>query len=246
MGAARKVLVVTDQPGLGQDLGRALASEGFSVVTMADGAHALRAIAAEAYGLVIADAEQSAGGVRLAAEVKAQWPWTPVVVIARDGEQVAGADMVLPKPQTAETIAAEIRRIAQTAPSLAPHAETAPPAKRKGGVGGLVMSALAAGASALALPFVLLAGFAWILAQRAAADDKTASGETTAARVILFLASPFVALLYMGIMPMIGMRELVRLGIAAEASAGHPPGKGLSGLVRHLFAGGRVWLADAR
>ncbi|MDQ2081837.1 hypothetical protein RA307_16755 [Xanthobacteraceae bacterium Astr-EGSB] len=246
MGAVRKALVVTGETGLGQDLGRALADGGFLVITMPDGAQALKAIAAEVHDLVIIDVDCMPGGQRFVAEFRAQRPWTPVVVIAGAGDEVAGGGMVLHKPLTAETLAGEVRRIIQTAPGLADHVETAPSAKAGGGIGALALSALAAIASAVALPFVLLTGVAWIVAQRAAADDKTAFGETAAVRILLFFASPFVALLYMGIMPMIGMRELVRLGAAAEAGAGHPPGKGLGALVRHLFVGGRVWIADAR
>jgi CheY-like chemotaxis protein len=246
MGAVRKVLIVADDPGLGRDLEAAFGREGFSAVAMADSAQALKSAVTEGYDLVCVDMDRMPGGQRFAAEFKALWPWTPVVVIAGAGDEVAGGGMVLHKPLTAETLAGEVRRIIQSAPGLADHVETAPSAKAGGGIGALALSAFAAIASAVALPFVLLTGVAWIVAQRAAADDKTAFGETAAVRILLFFASPFVALLYMGLMPMIGMRELVRLGAAAEAGAGHPPGKGLGGLVRHLFVGGRVWIADAR
>jgi CheY-like chemotaxis protein len=245
MGAVRKVLVVADDPGLGHDLETAFAREGFSVVAMADSAQALKAAVSEGYDLVCVDVDGMPRGRRFAAEFTAQLPWTPVVVIVGPGEQQSGGGMVLAKPLTAEALSGEVRRIVQTTPRLAGPVETAPSAKPKGGIGALVLSALAATASLVALPFVLLTGVAWIVAQRAAADDKTGFGETAAARIVLFFASPFVALVYMGIMPMIGMRELIRLGAAAEAGAGHPPGKGLGALVRQLFVGGRVWIADA-
>jgi CheY-like chemotaxis protein len=246
MGAVRKVLVVADDSGLAHDIEAAFAREGFSVVVVADSAQGLKAAAAESYDLVCVDVDRMPGGQRFVAEVGTLQPWTPVVVITAEGAPAGRGDLVLCKPLTAETLTGEVRRIIQATPSLADHVETAPSTKAKGGIGALALSAFAAIASVVALPFVLLTGFAWIVAQRAAADDKTAFGETAAVRILLFFASPFVALLYMAIMPMIGMRELVRLGAAAEAGEGHPPAKGLGGLVRHLFVGGRVWIADAR
>jgi hypothetical protein len=131
--------------------------------------------------------------------------------------------------------------------ALAGYTETAPSSKRKGGLGGLLLSALVSLGSAIAFPVVAVTGAAWIIAQRAAADSgPLPTGETVAARIVLFFASPFVALFYMGIMPMIGMRELIRLGAEAEVRAGGKPRTGITGMVSHLMAGGRVWIADGR
>jgi hypothetical protein len=177
-----------------------------------------------------------------------------VVVIVGEGDeaagrraQAAGAALVLHKPVSAQALADGTRQVLMSNRVLAAYAETAPSSPRKGGVGGLILSALVALGSAIAFPVVALTGTAWIVAQRAAADSgPLPTGETVAARIALFFASPFVALFYMGIMPMVGMMELMRLGAEAEARAGGKPRTGITGMVRHLIAGGRVWIADGR
>jgi CheY-like chemotaxis protein len=244
MGTLRKALVVTGDAGVAQGLEGALAGAGFSVVAVADGAQALKTIAAEDQDLVFVDLEGD-GAAHSIAKMKALQPWTPVVAIAAGGDRAAGAAAILTKPLTAEAIAAELRRLVQTTPRLADPAETVPAAKRKGGVGRLILSALVAGASAIALPFVALAGVLWIAAERAAAEDETTAGEVGATRILLFFVGPFVALAYMAAMPIVGLRELVRLGERTETAAGRAPGRGLSGFVRHLFVGGRAWIAAA-
>jgi hypothetical protein len=50
----------------------------------------------------------------------------------------------------------------------------------------------------------------------------------------------------MGIMPMVGMMELIKLGVEAEARAGGKRRTGITGMVSHLMAGGRVWIAEGR
>jgi CheY-like chemotaxis protein len=255
MATVRKVLVVGSEPGLGQDIERALTETGCSVVAMANGAEALKAIASENYGLVFADAAAPGlGGIGMAAQVKAQQPWIPVVVIVGEGDaaagrraQAAGAALVLRKPVSAQALADGIGQVMASSQALAGYAETAPASKQKGGLGGLMLSALVSLGSAIAFPAVAATGVAWIVAQRAAADSgPSPSGNTVAARILLFFASPFVALFYMGIMPIVGMMELIKLGVAAEARAGAKPRTGVAGMISHLIAGGRVWIADER
>jgi CheY-like chemotaxis protein len=255
MTTVRKVLVVADEPSLGQSLDRALTEAGCSVVTMANGAEALKTIATADYDLIFADAAAPGlGGIEIAAQVKAQLPWTPVVVIVGEGDaaagrraQAVGTDLVLHKPVSAQALADGTRQVLTSNWALAGYAETAPSPKRKGGLGGLMLSAIVSLGSAIAFPAVALTGVAWILAQRAAVDSgPSPTGETVAARIVLFFASPFVALFYMGIMPVIGMMELIKLGAAAEAREGRKPRTGIAGMISHILTGGRIWIADGR
>jgi CheY-like chemotaxis protein len=255
MAAVRKVLVVEDEPGLGQNLDRALTESGCSVVTLVNGAEALKAIAIGNFDLVFADAAAPGlGGIEIAAQVKAQRPWTPVVVIVGAGDaaagrraQAAGADLVLHKPVSAQALADGTGQVLTSNRALAGYAETAPSPQRKGGLGGLVLSGLVSLGSAIAFPVVALTGVAWIIAQRAATDSgPSPTGETVAARIVLFFASPFVALFYMGIMPIVGMLELIKLGADAEARAGGKQRTGIPGMISHLMTGGRVWIAEGR
>jgi CheY-like chemotaxis protein len=110
------VLLAEDEPGLRRLVTRSLSGVGHSVVAVADGRAALEAFRRGVFDLVISDrAMPEMDGVRLAAEIKALSPTTPVVLLTgfgdlmrAAGEQPAAVDAVVPKPVTSSALLAAV------------------------------------------------------------------------------------------------------------------------------------------
>lgn len=220
MGAINKILVVEADPAVGADIERVLAKKALAVVIVANGAEALKMMAAESYAAVFADVDAPGmGGCEVAAQVKAQQPWMPVVLIAGSDAvpaQAAGTVGVLRKPLTEDKIEEAARLVVESAPSLAAHAETAPASKSAGGIGSLIAAAFIALFTAIVAPAVAVGGWLWLGLESATREDAASTGRTAVARIFLFFVSPFLALFYMGVMPMIGVMELMKLGGAGN------------------------------
>jgi CheY-like chemotaxis protein len=87
MSALRKVLVVDDDPVVGKSFNRVLSKDkGYVVVTAQNAAEALEKMREQEYDVVFTDIKMPGmDGVELTERVKASRPWTPVVIITGYG-----------------------------------------------------------------------------------------------------------------------------------------------------------------
>ncbi len=87
MSALRKVLVVDDDAIVGKSFNRVLSEKKGYVVTTVENAHeALKQIREQSFDVVFTDIKMPGmDGVELAERVKATHPWTPVVIITGYG-----------------------------------------------------------------------------------------------------------------------------------------------------------------
>jgi len=189
MSALRKVLVVDDDPVVGKSFNRVLSDKGYIVVTAEDGYDALMKLKAEKYDVVFTDIKMPGmDGLEVAERVKARQPWVPVVIVTGYGSKAseeraraAGVADFLRKPLSPDMIehsAAEALRGAAPEPAAAP-----PPA------------AAVEAAPAEAAPVAV-----------AAAGE--AAKPNLLKNMALFLAAPFVGLVYAVLLPFVGIGML--------------------------------------
>jgi DNA-binding NtrC family response regulator len=190
MSAQRKVLVVDDDPVVGQSFDRVLSRKGYAVITAANGDEALAKLATETYDIVFTDLRMPGmDGLEVAEQVKARQPWTPVVIVtgygskpSEDRARALGVAEFLNKPLSPEMIEDSAAKAlstapvaaAQAAPAAAPPAEAAP-AKKPNMLKNMVLFLLSPFIGllyAVLLPFVGLGMLAWIAMKK---DDKAAT-----------------------------------------------------------------------
>jgi DNA-binding NtrC family response regulator len=190
MSAQRKVLVVDDDPVVGQSFDRVLSRKGYAVITAANGDEALAKLATEKYDIVFTDLRMPGmDGLEVAERVKARQPWTPVVIVtgygskpSEDRARALGVAEFLNKPLSPEMIEDSAAKAlstapvaaAQAAPAAAPPAEAAP-AKKPNMLKNMVLFLLSPFIGllyAVLLPFVGLGMLAWIAMKK---DDKAAT-----------------------------------------------------------------------
>jgi CheY-like chemotaxis protein len=86
MSAVRKVLVVDDDPVVAKSFDRVLAGKGYAVITAASGQEALTKLETEDYDVVFTDIKMPGmSGLEMAEKVKASRPWLPVVIVTGYG-----------------------------------------------------------------------------------------------------------------------------------------------------------------
>ena len=87
MTALRKILVVDDDPVVGKSFTRVLgADKGYVVITAPNAAEALEKMREQEYDLIVTDIKMPGmDGVELAEQVRARKPWTPVVIVTGYG-----------------------------------------------------------------------------------------------------------------------------------------------------------------
>lgn len=87
MSALRKVLVVDDDPVVGKSFDRVLSKDkGYVVITAENAAQALERLREQEYDVIFTDIRMPGmDGVELAERVKARRPWTPVVIVTGYG-----------------------------------------------------------------------------------------------------------------------------------------------------------------
>jgi CheY-like chemotaxis protein len=197
MSALRKVLVVDDDPVVGNSFNRVLSEKGYIVVTAADGFDALMKLQAEKYDVVFTDIRMPGmDGLEVAEQVKARQPWTPVVVVTGYGTaaneeraRAAGVSDFLRKPLSPEMIevsAAKALRPQEAASvALARHEEAAAPA-----------------------------------APVTVAEEEPVTTGAMVKNMALFLSAPFIGLLYAVLLPFVGLGMLA--WFAAKALVEHP------------------------
>lgn len=188
MNALKKVLVVDDDPVIGKSFNRVLAGKGYVVVNAENGQDALNKIANEKYDAVFTDIRMPGmDGIEVAEKMRANQPWTPVVIITGYGSpenearaKAAGVSAFLHKPLSPETIEQSVETaVAALPPALAE------------------------------LPQI-----AAVAAQPAIEDEQaTHRGVFQVLREIAaFIAAPFIGLAYVAMFPFIGLGMLVWYG----------------------------------
>ncbi len=87
MAALRKILVVDDDPVVGKSFNRVLGvDKGYVVITAPNAAQALERLREQEYDLVVTDIKMPGmDGMELAEQVRARKPWTPVVIVTGYG-----------------------------------------------------------------------------------------------------------------------------------------------------------------
>ena len=192
MSALRRVLVVDDDPVVGNSFNRVLSEDkGYVVITAQNAAEALEKLRAQEYDLVVTDIKMPGmDGVELAERVKARQPWIPVVIITGYGTtenevraKAAGVSDFIRKPLSPEMIE-----------ESAAHAlrETTVP----------VVPELAARPIELSTVAVV-------------------PKDSRVKNIALFLAAPFIGLAYAVMLPLVGMVMLAKVGMQAWKAKSH-------------------------
>jgi CheY-like chemotaxis protein len=185
MSALRKVLVVDDDPVVGESFNRVLSGKGYAVITASDGQEALAKLEAEQYDVVFTDLRMPGmTGLEVAESVRARQPWIPVVIVTGYGSsrseeraRAAGVSDFLHKPLSPDMIEDSAARALRHAAS--PAIGQPQPA--------------AAVAPALAEPAV-------------------AKRPKLLKNMALFLLAPFVGLVYAVLLPFVGLGMLAWIG----------------------------------
>lgn len=191
MSALRKVLVVDDDPVVGQSFKRVLSGKGYAVTTAGDGHEAVARLQAETYDMVFTDLRMPGmTGLEVAERVKARQPWTPVVIVTGYGSRrseerarAAGVSEFLHKPLSPEMIEQSTERALLESARLA---VARPPQSD-----------------------VATAGV------HAGPERETASSPRVLKNMALFLSAPFVGLLYAVLLPFVGLGMLAWAGVQA-------------------------------
>jgi CheY-like chemotaxis protein len=224
MTAAKRILVIDDDPVVGKSFDRVLAPKGYAVIAAMDGAEALERLAGEQYDAVYTDIKMPGmDGLEVARRIKAARPWLPVLIVTGYGTQASedaarsiGVAGFLHKPLSPEDIEASA---AAATPALLP-----PPAaaaeKRSAAKAALLLVA----APFISLAFVILAPFAGLgalawLALKAAAARWPAPARFVK-NALLFFAAPFIGLAYLLAAPFVGLGAIVWLALRAARERG--------------------------
>lgn len=180
MSALRKVLVVDDDPVVGESFNRVLSGKGYAVITASNGEEALAKLKAEQYDLVFTDLRMPGmDGLEVAERVKAKQPWTPVVIVTGYGSApseerawAAGVSDFLNKPLSPEMIEDSAARALAQAPMPAPAvavpaaaAAQPAPARKPNTVKNALLFLMAPFVGlvyAVLLPFVGIGMLAWV------------------------------------------------------------------------------------
>jgi CheY-like chemotaxis protein len=210
MSALRKVLVVDDDPVVGKSYNRVLSGKGYVVTTAENAKEALERMSHDEYDLVVTDIKMPGmNGLELAETVKARRPWTPVLIVTGYGDAAderrareAGVTGFLHKPLSPEMIedsAAEALRGVASISASEVHAAPVEAVWRD--------PVSATVAAVVESPSVETA------AEPVAAESRLKN-------IALFLAAPFIGLVYAVFLPFVGLGTLVWMGGKALAKSG--------------------------
>lgn len=239
MNGSHKVLVVDDDPAVRKSIDRVLSGKGYAVITAENGEEAMRKMKEEKYDVVYTDIRMPGmSGLDVAEQVKAQKPWTPVVIITGYGTEAAearakaaGVSGFLHKPLSPEMIE-DSARDALAAPATAaqvlvlPASAEAPAAAPSTTAVTLKNIALFFAAPFIglayivALPFVGLGVFAMLAGRAAAKIEVVKTTGLVLKNVGMVFAAPLLGLIYVTLFPFIGFALLMWMaGKAAVAWA---------------------------
>jgi DNA-binding NtrC family response regulator len=199
MSALRKVLVVDDDPVVGKSFNRVLSQDkGYVVITAENAAQALEKLREQEYDVIFTDIRMPGmDGVELAERVKTRRPWTPVVIVTGYGTTT--------NEQRAKAAGVSAFLNKPLSPEMieasALHAlrEPAPSTATQEAV-----------QEALHAPSVL----------PEVAKDRSVLRFLK--NLALFLAAPFVGLVYAVSLPLVGIAMLVWIGVQAYMKKSHP------------------------
>ena len=223
MSALRKVLVVDDDPVVGKSFNRVLSDKGYAVITAHNAHEALEQIRRDEYDLVVTDIRMPGmDGLELAETVRARRPWTPVMIVTGYGTQAnearakaAGVTAFLRKPLSPETIEGS------TAQALRPAATAIAVPEGAALVEAMMLAPTAANAPAIEL------------------EAREAGSVGSRVRdVALFVAAPFIGLVYALFMPLVGLGMAAWFGAKALAKSGALRAAGDAALVVAKLVGG--------
>jgi CheY-like chemotaxis protein len=216
--AAKRILVVDDDPVVGKSFDRVLAPKGYAVIAASGGAEALERLAKEDYDVVYTDIKMPGmDGMEVARRIKASRPWLPVVIVTGYGTEANEAESraigvagFLHKPLLPETIEASVTA---ATPALLP----APAAAEKRSAAKAALLLLAA--PFISLAFVIVAPFAGLGALVWLAGKAAGARWPVAARFVknaaLFFAAPFIGLAYTIAAPFVGLGAIVWMAVRA-------------------------------
>jgi CheY-like chemotaxis protein len=188
MSAQRKVLVVDDDPVIGESFNRVLSGKGYAVITAANGDEALAKLQAEQYDVVFTDLRMPGmDGLEVAEQVKARQPWTPVVIVTGYGSKPSedrardlGVAEFLHKPLSPEMIEDSAAKAIAGTPVAAPPVSVA-----------AAPVAPVPQAAVVPKPHVIR-------------------------NMLLFLAAPFVGLVYAVLLPFVGLGMLAWVALKKQ------------------------------
>lgn len=191
MSAIRKVLVVDDDPVVGKSFNRVLSQKGYVVITAQNAQEALNKLQEEEYDVVFTDIKMPGmDGLELTERVKAKRPWLPVVIVTGYG-----------------TTANEERA-------------------KAAGVSGFLNKPLSpemiegSTLNALLAPAPIIVPREEAVPADVPAEEvhpEPVEKESTLKNIALFMAAPFIGLLYAVLFPFIGIGMMISLGAKALA-----------------------------
>ena len=197
-----QVLVIDDDAVVGHSFDRVLSEKGYDVDTALSGEKGLEDIEARNYDVVFTDIKMPGiDGIEVAERIRKKCPWTPVVVITGYGPtenearaSVLGVSGFVRKPLTPEMIESVTLKALET--PVTPIEETEEAANEAKAP---LMPMKREGAK---VPMSELKG--WRKALRVVTN------------ILLFLASPFIALSYIIALPVVGFYHFAKLAMEAR------------------------------
>lgn len=202
MNTKLQVLVIDDDAVVGRSFDRVLSDKGYEVSTALSGEEALDTMNNNDFDLVFTDIKMPGmDGIEVAERIRKKCPWTPVVVITGYGTteneakaSVLGVSGFVHKPLTPEVIESVTLKALET--PVAPMVEPVEAANETAAPAGVMKRARAK------VPVSELKG--WRKALRIVTN------------MLLFLASPFIALSYIIALPIVGFYHFAKLAVEAR------------------------------
>ena len=183
MRALNKVLVVDDDAVVGQSFNRVLSHKGYVVVTAQNAHEALKKMREDEFDLVYTDIKMPGmDGLELAQQLKARRPWVPVVIVTGYGSGVSE------ERARAAGVSAFLHK--PLSPEMIEDSAT----------------------DALRAPRAAPAATEPEVAGHDMAPAASAAPESNLKNVALFLAAPFIGLVYALFLPVVGMAMLAWMG----------------------------------
>jgi CheY-like chemotaxis protein len=204
MNALRNVLIVDDDPVVGTSFKRVLSGKGYRVVSAENGQEALERLNAEHFDMVYTDLRMPGmDGIQVAEGVKAAQPWVPVVIVTGFGSPA----------NEARARAAGVSDFLRKPLSPEMIEESAERAFRSLAPTAPIEPTVVVDEAELPLP---------------AESSKPRGGVLR--NMLLFLSAPFVGLLYIVLLPLVGVGMLAWLG--GRALMQRPKARAVLGALR--------------
>jgi DNA-binding NtrC family response regulator len=202
MNTKAQVLVIDDDAVVGHSFDRVLSEKGFDVDTALSGEEGLEDIENRNYDVVFTNIKMPGiDGIEVAERIRKKCPWTPVVVITGYGTtenearaSVLGVSGFVRKPLTPEMIESVTRKALET--------PVEPVEEPQAAANEAVAPVEATRPEKTRVPMSELKGWRKIL--------------RIITNILLFLASPFIALSYIIALPIVGFYHFAKLAVEAR------------------------------